>query len=53
MDYDSNGTKPKHLRVKQFAIGFVIRAEVSSLKGKLSGDVYELVVHFYRGDRSS
>jgi hypothetical protein len=41
--------KAEILVVKQFAIAFVIRAEVSSLKGKLLGDVCGLVVHFYLG----
>ncbi|MHC5915232.1 MAG: hypothetical protein ACYTXE_30535 [Nostoc sp.] len=43
--------KAETLVVKQFATAFVIRAEVSLLRGKLSGGVYELVLQFCLGAR--
>ncbi|WP_414517822.1 hypothetical protein [Nostoc sp. PCC 9305] len=45
--------KAETLVVKQFAIAFVIRAEVWSSRGKFLDDVCELVVYFYLGDRST
>ncbi|AUB41288.1 hypothetical protein COO91_07336 [Nostoc flagelliforme CCNUN1] len=42
--------KAETLVVKQFLIAFVIHAGVLSSRDKFLGDVYGLVVHFYRGD---